>query len=60
MFKFYRDIVGLEVMLDNRDDGIVFFKICDGFGGHTTILALFLPNAGRANLLFPVSAYWTI
>lgn len=50
MVEFYRDIVGLEVMLDTRDEGIVFFRICDGFGGHTTVLALFLPNAGRAHL----------
>jgi catechol 2,3-dioxygenase-like lactoylglutathione lyase family enzyme len=50
MFEFYRDIVGLEVLADTRDQGIVFFRICNGFGGHTTILALFLPNAGRPHL----------
>ncbi|MEO0909089.1 MAG: VOC family protein [Pseudomonadota bacterium] len=50
MFAFYRDVVGLEVLSDTREDGIAFFKICDGFGGHTTVLALFLPNAGRPDL----------
>ncbi len=50
MFKFYRDIVGLEVLSDNRDAGIVFFKVCEGFGGHTTVVALFHASAGRPDL----------
>lgn len=50
MFEFYTDIVGLEVLADTRDEGIAFLKICDGYGGHTTILALFLPTAGRDEL----------
>ena len=50
MFEFYRDVVGLEVLRDTREAGIAFFRICAGFGGHTTILALFHPAAGRANL----------
>lgn len=50
MFDFYRDAIGLEVLADTRDQGIAFFKICDGFGGHTTILALFKPDAGRPEL----------
>ena len=50
MFEFYRDIIGLEIMNDTRDEGIVFFKICSGFGGHTSVLALFLPDAGRQDL----------
>jgi len=50
MFEFYRDIVGLEVLSDTREAGIAFFRICPGFGGHTTILALFHATAGRANL----------
>ncbi|MGI9479993.1 MAG: VOC family protein [Hyphomicrobiaceae bacterium] len=50
MFAFYRDVVGLEVLSDTRDQGIAFLKICDGFEGHTTVLALFLPHAGRPNL----------
>ena len=33
------DIVGLELM--RRTDNAVFFKIADGYGGHTQVLALF-------------------
>ncbi len=50
MFEFYRDIVGLEVLSDTRDAGIAFFRICAGFGGHTTVLALFHTSAGRVDL----------
>lgn len=50
MMSFYRDIIGLEVFADTRDDGIVFFKLGDGFGGHTTVLALFKPDAGPVEL----------
>ena len=56
MFEFYRDIVGLEVLRDTRNDGIAFFRICAGFAGHTTILALFgsgpdAPATGAASSL---------
>ena len=41
MVAFYRDILGLE-LLQSRDDGrIVFFRLADGFAGHTAVLALF-------------------
>ena len=39
MQRFYEDIVGLELM--RRTDNAVFFKIADGYGGHTQVLALF-------------------
>jgi catechol 2,3-dioxygenase len=39
MREFYEKIVGLELM--REFPGIVFFRIGDGYGGHTTILALF-------------------
>ena len=39
MHKFYEDVVGLEVL--RRDESFVFFKIADGYGGHTQNLALF-------------------
>lgn len=56
MFEFYRDIVGLEVLRDTRDDGIAFFRICAGFGGHTTVLTLFasgpdVPGPGAGSSL---------
>jgi catechol-2,3-dioxygenase len=39
MQRFYEDIVGLELM--RRTDHAVFFKIAQGYGGHTQVLALF-------------------
>ena len=39
MRKFYEAVVGLEVL--RRDESFVFFKIAEGYGGHTQNLALF-------------------
>src|SRR5205814_8122069 len=39
MQAFYQDIIGLELM--RRFPDSAFFKIADGYGGHTQILALF-------------------
>ena len=39
MQKFYEDVVGLAVL--RRDEGFVFFKVAEGYGGHTQNLALF-------------------
>ncbi len=39
MQGFYRDVVGLEVLRQEED--YVFFKIAEGYGGHTQNLALF-------------------
>ncbi len=39
MYKFYVEVIGLEVL--NRGENQVFFKIADGYGGHTQNLALF-------------------
>ena len=39
MREFYETIVGLELM--REFPGIVFFRVGEGYGGHTTILALF-------------------
>jgi catechol-2,3-dioxygenase len=39
MHKFYEEVVGLEVL--GRGESQVFFKIADGYGGHTQNLALF-------------------
>lgn len=50
MVEFYRDVVGLKILADNRETGIVFFKVKPGTGGHTNVLALFHHEAGRANL----------
>ena len=39
MQKFYEEIIGLSLM--KRFDKAVFFRIAEGFEGHTQILALF-------------------
>ncbi len=39
MHKFYEEVVGLEVL--RRDESFVFFKVAEGYGGHTQNLALF-------------------
>jgi catechol-2,3-dioxygenase len=39
MQKFYEEVVGLEVL--RRDESFVFFKIAEGYGGHTQNLSLF-------------------
>ena len=39
MHKFYEEVIGLEVL--RRDESFVFFKVADGYGGHTQNLALF-------------------
>jgi len=46
MVAFYEDVIGLERLSGNSNDGIVFFKIADGFGGHTSVLALFRTDIG--------------
>ena len=39
MHKFYEEVVGLELL--RRDESFVFFKIAEGYGGHSQNLALF-------------------
>jgi catechol-2,3-dioxygenase len=39
MQQFYEEVVGLEVL--RRDESFVFFKIGEGYGGHSQNLALF-------------------
>ncbi len=41
MVRFYRDVLGLQVLEGGHRDGIVFFRIAEGYGGHTAVLALF-------------------
>lgn len=47
MVAFYRDILGLEILSRRDGDRIVFFRISDGFAGHTAVLALFRDDAGE-------------
>ena len=39
MQKFYEEVIGLLPM--KRFPNAIFFKIADGYGGHTQVLALF-------------------
>lgn len=50
MAAFYETVIGLERLSGNYDDGILFFKIAEGFGGHTSVLALFRNDVGRPDL----------
>jgi catechol 2,3-dioxygenase-like lactoylglutathione lyase family enzyme len=50
MVGFYRDILGLEALSGDETSDIVFFKIAPGHAGHTSVLALFRYDAGRAEL----------
>jgi len=47
MHKFYEEVIGLEVL--RQDENFVFFKVAEGYGGHTQNLALFVA-ADRAFL----------
>ncbi len=53
MTAFYGDVLGLEQMEGNVTEGIVFFRIADGFGGHTQVLALFDKQYGSQPDLHP-------
>jgi catechol 2,3-dioxygenase-like lactoylglutathione lyase family enzyme len=50
MVEFYSFVLGLERLNGNESDAIVFFRIADGFDGHTTVLALFDHVSERAML----------
>ncbi len=41
MIDFYENTIGLERLADRNTNTITFFKIGEGFAGHTSVLALF-------------------
>jgi len=45
MAGFYQDVIGLTRLSGNQNSDIVFFRIAEGFGGHTSVLALFGDDA---------------
>ena len=47
MIAFYRDVLGLQILSRRDDRGIVFFRLADGFAGHTAVLALFDESEGE-------------
>ncbi len=45
MSKFYEEVVGLKVL--SREESYCFFRVADGYGGHSQNLALFrMDNLG--------------
>lgn len=46
MRTFYRDVVGLAILGDPTEE-MTFFKIAEGYAGHTQILALFHRDRAR-------------
>ena len=50
MLAFYRDVIGLPVLSGDHRSSIVFLRIGEGYRGHTTVLALFAPDAGRPDI----------
>ena len=45
MVRFYEEVIGLTRLSGNNSPDIVFFRISEGFQGHTTVLALFQHDA---------------
>lgn len=51
MATFYGNVLGLPILSDTRNSaGIIFFQLQSGLHGHTSVLALFRHDAGRADL----------
>ena len=53
MVAFYEEVIGLERLSGTHRDSIVFFRIGEGFGGHTSVLALFDHSASARPDLHP-------
>jgi len=57
MQRFYQDVIGLPLM--TRVSNCAFFKIADGYAGHTQVLALF-DRSGSPDYRGPEAAASTI
>jgi len=57
MQQFYSDVIGLPLM--KRFPNAAFFRIADGFEGHTQVLALF-DRSGRADDHAPAAAQTSV
>jgi len=57
MQVFYQQVVGLELM--QRFEKIAFFRIAEGFAGHTQILALF-DRASQENYSTPEARHTSV
>ena len=59
MIDFYQNVIGLELI--RQDHRVAFFKIAEGFAGHTQVLALFdRSQIGGANYVPPDALKSTI
>ena len=47
MAEFYENVIGLTRLSGGYSDGIMFFKVAEGFGGHISVLALFQHDAAQ-------------
>lgn len=50
MTDWYQNTLGLAPLDGWHGDGIRFFKIAEGYAGHTSVLALFRHDAGRVDI----------
>ncbi len=50
MMAFYENVLGLERLSGGHRGGIVFYRISEGFGGHTSVLALFAHDAAQRDV----------
>jgi len=41
MVTFYEEVIGLKRLIGDHNSAITFFRIAEGFEGHTQVLALF-------------------
>jgi len=56
MVEFYETVIGLERLNGDHNSAITFFRIAEGFGGHTQVLALFHHTAAPRPGLHPTGA----
>lgn len=57
MRDFYRDVIGLELI--REAETFVFFRIADGYAGHTQVLALF-DRSSQAGYVSPNGQHTTV
>jgi len=53
MVEFYENVIGLERLTGDHNSAITFFRIAEGFAGHTQVLALFHHTAAPRPGLHP-------
>ena len=56
MARFYEGVIGLERLTRGDGNGIAFFRIAEGVGGHVSVLALFRHDAATRPGLHPTGA----